>query len=42
MSTRDERNHILQLVETGRVTAEQAGQLLDMLDLECARDQAGK
>jgi len=34
MSTRDERNHILQLVETGRVTAEQAGQLLDMLDLE--------
>jgi hypothetical protein len=34
MSTRDERNHILHLVETGRVTAEQAGQLLDMLDLE--------
>ena len=34
MSARDERNHILQQVETGRVTAEQAGQLLDMLDLE--------
>ena len=31
---RDERNHILQLVETGKVTAEQAGQLLDLLDLE--------
>ncbi len=34
MSTRDERNHILHLVETGKVTADQAEQLLDMLDLE--------
>ncbi len=33
-TARDERNHILQLVEMGKVTAAQAAQLLDMLDLE--------
>lgn len=30
----DERNRILSLVEAGKVTAAQAAQLLDMLDLE--------
>ena len=30
----DERNSILSLVEGGKVTADQAAQLLDMLDLE--------
>ena len=30
----DERNSILSLVEAGKVTADQAAQLLDMLDLE--------
>ena len=32
--SRDERNRILNLVEEGRVTAEQAAQLLDALDGE--------
>ena len=30
----DERNHILYLVETGKVTAAEAAQLLDTLELE--------
>lgn len=33
-TAREERNHILQLVEMGKVTAAQAAQLLDMLELE--------
>jgi hypothetical protein len=36
-SSTDERNHILYMVETGKVTAAQAAQLLDTLELEPER-----
>ena len=39
-SSTDERNHILYMVETGKVTATQAAQLLDTLELEPERPRA--
>ena len=39
-SSTDERNHILSMVETGKVTAVQAAQLLDTLELEPERPRA--
>ncbi len=33
----NERNHILQLIEAGKLSAEQAGQLLDSMELEHSR-----
>jgi len=33
-SSTDERNRVLYMVESGKVTAAQAAQLLDTLDLE--------
>ena len=39
-SSTDERNHILYMVETGKVTAAQAAQLLDTLELEPERPRA--
>jgi len=39
-SSTDERNHILYMVETGKVTAVEAAQLLDTLELEPERPRA--
>ena len=36
-ASRDERDRILNLIEEGRVTADQAAQLLDALDAESER-----
>jgi hypothetical protein len=38
-SSTDERNHILYMVETGKVTAAQAAQLLDSLEWEPERSR---
>ena len=38
-SSTDERNHILYMIETGKVTAAQAAQLLDTLELEPERSR---